>query len=181
MNQPVAMTGRLQATACPLLAAVLPVRYAIGPVDPRNPNSLDAAALGLPALEGLFPELGPDHPQLHDRPMGYVLRMLRDGWLYLWVEALQECSEYRVNGSLLTRSERAGGLKDGTSRAYLMLAAGSPVRLCWSPCQWSAEIFGMIEQQAALRQRVMREVVPGAAPFSGPVQSLHPQSGDRLP
>lgn len=181
MNQPVAMPGRLQAAACPLLAAVLPVRYAIGPIAPQNPASLDAAKLGLPALKGLFPELGPDHPQLHDHPMGYVPRMLRDGWLYLWDEALNELSEYEVSGSLLTSSGRGGGLKDGTSRAYLILAAGSPVRLCWSPCQWSAEIFGMVEQQPALRQRLMREIVPGVAPFSGPVQSLHPQSGDMRP
>src|SRR5690606_5196642 len=137
MNQPVAMPGRLQAAACPLLAAVLPVRYAIGPIAPQNPASLDAAKLGLPALKVLFPELGPDHPQLHDHPMGYVPRMLRDGWLYLWDAALNELSEYEVSGSLLTSSGRGGGLKDGTSRAYVILAAGSPVRLCWSPCQWS--------------------------------------------
>ena len=47
MNQPAAISGRLHAAACPLLAAVLPVRYAIGPVDPRHPTSLDAATLGL--------------------------------------------------------------------------------------------------------------------------------------
>ena len=42
--------GQLKPAACPLLAAVLPVRYAIGPLDPRHPSSLEAEALGLPAL-----------------------------------------------------------------------------------------------------------------------------------
>jgi hypothetical protein len=62
MNQPATRPDRLQPAACPLLAAVLPLRYAIGPIDPRTPSGLDASALGLPEIRGLFPDLGPDHP-----------------------------------------------------------------------------------------------------------------------
>ena len=181
MNQSVSTPVNLQPTSCPLLTAVLPVRYAIGPVYPRHPANLDATSLGLPVLDGQFPDLGPDHPQLVNRPLGYVPRMLRDGWLYVWDETLGELSEYQVRDSLLILSGRGDGLKDKTSRPYLMLAAGAPVRLTWSPVQWSADTFGMVEQQSELRQRLMREIMPGVGPFSGQVQSLHSQIGDIRP
>lgn len=181
MNQPATRPDRLQPAACPLLAAVLPVRYAIGPIDPRNPSSLDAASLGLPAIEGLFPDLGPDHPQLHERPLGYVPRMLRDGWLYVWDDGLQELNEYRVEASVLTPTARGGQARDKTARPYLMLAAGVPVALSWSPVEWSAEIYTEVKQQAARRERLMRKITPGASPFSGTVKPLHAQIGDVKP
>ncbi|GAA6131488.1 toxin VasX [Halopseudomonas sabulinigri] len=181
MNKPVAAPDRLQPAACPLLAAVLPVRYAIGPVDLRHPSSLDSATLGLPELNGNFPELGPDHPQLQDAPLSYVPRMLRDGYLYLWDETLQELSEYRVEGALLTLTDRGSGLIGQATGAYLMLAAGAPVRISWSPCAWSDDCFVRIEQEPALRQRMMRELTPGAAPSSGQIQALHPEIGDVKP
>lgn len=181
MNQPVARPDRLQPAACPLLAAVLPVRYAIGPIDPRNPSSLDAATLGLPGVQGTFPDLGPDHPQLQERPLGYVPRMLRDGWLYVWEDGLQELSEYRVEASMLTPTARGGRARDGSSMAYLMLEAGALVSLAWSPIEWSAEIFIEVERTAGTRKRLMRDLIPGAAPFSGTVGTLHPQIGDVKP
>ncbi|EJO94410.1 hypothetical protein A471_08258 [Ectopseudomonas mendocina DLHK] len=181
MNQPIAQPERLQPTACPLLAAVLPVRYAIGPIDPRNQSSLDAASLGLPAIEGLFPDLGPDHPQLHERPLGYVPRMLRDGWLYVWDDGLQELNEYRVEASVLKPTARGGQARDKTARPYLMLAAGVPVALSWSPVEWSAEIYTEVKQQAARRERLMRKITPGASPFSGTIKPLHAQIGDVKP
>jgi len=181
MNKPVAVPDRLQPAACPLLAAVLPLRYAIGPVDPRHPSSLDAATLGLPELNGNFPDLGPDHPQQQNLPLGYVPRMLRDGYLYLWDESLQELSEYQVENSLLTLSNRGGGLQGQAASAYLLLEAGGVVWLSWSPCRWSDDIFARIEQEPGLRQRLMRELIPGAAPFSGQVQALHPEIGDVRP
>lgn len=178
MNQPATRPDRLQPAACPLLAAVLPVRYAIGPIDPRNPSSLDAAALGLPEIQGLFPDLGPDHPQLQERPLGYVPRMLRDGWLYVWEDGLQELSEYRVEASMLTPTARGGRSRDNSAMAYLMLEAGAPAALAWSPVEWSADTFAGAEQRAETRQRLMRPLVPGAAPFSGMVETLHSQIGD---
>src|SRR5690606_17850838 len=126
MNQPIAQPERLKPTACALLAAILPVRYAIGPIDPRNPSSLDAASLGVPHIEGLFPDLGPDHPQLHARPFGYVPRMLRDGWLYVWDDSLQELNEYRVESSMLTPTARGGQSRDKTARPYLLQEVGAP-------------------------------------------------------
>lgn len=181
MNQPVATPIDLRPAACPLLAAVLPVRYAIGPIDPRHGSSLDAAALGLPEFDETFPGLGPDNPYYQGRPLGYVPRMLRDGWLYLWDEALQELNEYRVQASMLTLSGRGGGLQDQALRPYLLLEAGAPVRLAWSPCLWSESIFAMVEQQPDLRQRLMREIIPGVSPFSGQVKTLHSQIGDIRP
>lgn len=179
MNQSVAAPHRLQPAACPLLAAVLPVRYAIGPLDPRHPSSLSAAALGLPELGGGgFPDLGPDHPQNQGMPLGYVPRMLRDGWLYLWDESLSELSEYVVRSAMLTPTGRGSSVPDQASRPYLMLEAGAVVRLVWSPVKWCDAHFERAEQQPELRSRLMREIVPGAGPFSGQVQSLHPEIGD---
>lgn len=181
MNQTVAQPDRLQPTACTLLAAVLPVRYAIGPIDPRHPSSLDAASLGVPNIEGLFPDLGPDHPQLHERPFGYVPRMLRDGWLYVWDDSLQELNEYRVESSMLTPTARGGQSRDKTARPYLLQEAGAPISLVWSPVEWSADTYAEVERQAGMRERMMRKVIPGVSPFSGTIKSLHPQIGDVRP
>ncbi len=181
MNQSVSAPARLQPAACPLLAAVLPIRYAIGPIDPRNPSSLDAAALDLPALDGAFPDLGPDHPQHQDLPLGYVPRMLRDGWLYLWEESVQELSEYKVADSILTLTGRGGGLQQQPPLAYLLLEAGAPIRLTWSPVCWSNEFFAQVEGHAESRQSLMRELTPGSAPHSGQIQTLHSEIADIRP
>ncbi|KFX68547.1 hypothetical protein TMS3_0118025 [Pseudomonas taeanensis MS-3] len=181
MNQPVNAPTNLKPAACPLLTAVLPVRYAIGPIDPRNPSSLDAAALRLPAVSGAFPDLGPTHPQLQDQPLGYVPRMLRDGWLYLWEQSLQTLSEYQVNASLLTPTDRGGAPVSRQALAYLMLEAGASVGLAWSPVRWSDAQFSAAEQQPDVRQRVLRELTPGTGSDSGQLQTLHPQIADIKP
>ncbi|WP_339458217.1 toxin VasX [Pseudomonas sp. EA_105y_Pfl2_R69] len=181
MNQPVNAPTNLKPAACPLLTAVLPVRYAIGPIDPRNPSSLDAATLGLPAITGAFPDLGANHPQLQDQPLGYVPRMLRDGWLYLWEPSLKTLSEYQVKDSLLTPTGRGGAALRHEALAYLMLEAGAPVGLAWSPICWENEQFGAAEQQPNVRQRVFRELIPGAGNDSGQLQALHPQIADVKP
>ncbi len=181
MNHPVNAPANLQPAACPLLTAVLPVRYAIGPIDPRHPSSLDAATLGLPAVSGAFPDLGSAHPQLQDQPLGYVPRMLRDGWLYLWEPSLQTLSEYQVKDSLLTPTGRGGAALRHEALAYLMLEAGAPVGLAWSPICWENEQFSAAEQQPNVRQRVFRELTPGTGSDSGPLQALHPQIADVKP
>ncbi|MDV3444042.1 hypothetical protein R0G64_32540, partial [Pseudomonas otitidis] len=47
--------------------------------------------------------------------------------------------------------------------------------------RWSADVFAELESQPAKRQRMMRSLTPGVAPFSGsvqlPLQGLHPQRG----
>ncbi|WP_165666461.1 toxin VasX [Metapseudomonas otitidis] len=178
MNAPATQSRRLQPATCPLLAAVLPLRYAIGPIETRNPTTLDAATLGLPALNGNFPEMGPEHAALKDRPLGYVPRALRDGWLYVWEDSLQALSEYRVDAAMLKPTARSAPAPDTTTRAYLMLEAGAPVLMAWSPIRWSADVFAELESQPAKRQRMMRSLTPGVAPFSGSVQAMHGQIGD---
>ncbi|WP_165681940.1 toxin VasX [Metapseudomonas otitidis] len=178
MNSPAPQPRRLQPATCPLLAAVLPLRYAIGPIETRNPSTLDAATLGLPALNGNFPEMGPEHAALKDRPLGYVPRALRDGWLYVWEDSLQALSEYRVDAAMLKPTARSAPAPDTTTRAYLMLEAGAPVLMAWSPIRWSADVFAELESQPAKRQRMMRSLTPGVAPFSGSVQAVHGQIGD---
>ncbi|MCP1618172.1 hypothetical protein FBY21_2790 [Pseudomonas sp. SLBN-26] len=178
MNAPATQSRRLQPATCPLLAAVLPLRYAIGPIETRNPSTLDAATLGLPALNGNFPEMGPEHASLKDRPLGYVPRALRDGWLYVWEDSLKALSEYRVDAAMLKPTARGAPAPDTTTRAYLMLEAGAPVLMAWSPIRWSADVFAELESQPAKRQRMMRSLTPGVAPFSGSVQAVHGQIGD---
>lgn len=178
MNAPATQPRRLQPATCPLLAAVLPLRYAIGPIETRNPSTLDAAILGLPALNGSFPEMGPEHASLKDRPLGYVPRALRDGWLYVWEDSLKALSEYRVDAAMLKPTARGAPAPDTTTRAYLMLEAGAPVLMAWSPIRWSADVFAELESQPAKRQRMMRSLTPGVAPFSGSVQAVHGQIGD---
>lgn len=178
MNAPATQPRRLQPATCPLLAAVLPLRYAIGPIETRNPSTLDAATLGLPALNGNFPEMGPEHASLKDRPLGYVPRALRDGWLYVWEDSLKALSEYRVDAAMLKPTARGAPAPDTTTRAYLMLEAGAPVLMAWSPIRWSADVFAELESQPAKRQRMMRSLTPGVAPFSGSVQAVHGQIGD---
>lgn len=178
MNAPATQPRRLQPATCPLLAAVLPLRYAIGPIEVRNPSTLDAATLGLPALNGNFPEMGPEHASLKDRPLGYVPRALRDGWLYVWEDSLKALSEYRVDAAMLKPTARGAPAPDTTTRAYLMLEAGAPVLMAWSPIRWSANVFAELESQPAKRQRMMRSLTPGVAPFSGSVQAVHGQIGD---
>lgn len=178
MNAPATQSRRLQPATCPLLAAVLPLRYAIGPIETRNPSTLDAATLGLPALNGNFPEMSPEHASLKDRPLGYVPRALRDGWLYVWEDSLKALSEYRVDAAMLKPTARGAPAPDTTTRAYLMLEAGAPVLMAWSPIRWSADVFAELESQPAKRQRMMRSLTPGVAPFSGSVQAMHGQIGD---
>lgn len=48
----------LTAATCPLLAAVIPLRYAIGPT-----LGVDISAYNLPPLQGSFPIWGRSSPQ----------------------------------------------------------------------------------------------------------------------
>ena len=182
MNQAVTAPANFTPASCPLLAAVLPLRYAVGSIDPQNPSSsIDAQGLGLPAITGNFPELGPDHPVLGERAIGYVPRVLRDGWLYVWQSDLKQLSEYQVEGSNLQQTPRGGPVLDKRGAAYLMLPAGTPVMMVWSPVHWSDSQFSAAQVRADVRQRIMREIIPGAAPLSGQVTVAHRQIGDLAP
>lgn len=182
MNQAVTAPANFTPASCPLLAAVLPLRYAIGPIDPQHPpTTIDAQGLGLPTIAGNFPELGSEHPLQGDRALGYVPRVLRDGWLYVWQSDLKQLSEHQVEGTNLQQTPRGGPVLDKGGAAYLMLPAGTPVMMVWSPVRWSDNQFTATKNKADVRQRIMREIIPGAAPLSGQVTAVHRQIGDLAP
>ncbi|WP_313027675.1 toxin VasX [Pseudomonas lopnurensis] len=168
-------SSRLTPAACPLLSAVLPLRYALGPT-----LAVDTSAHELPPLRGEFPAIGDYFEPLRGRPLNYTARLLRDGWLYVWQSGLQRLVEYRVVQAVLTQTPRGGKVIDGRSLAYLLLPAGEPAMLAWSPSQWSDAQFAAARTGTAIRQRVMRAITPGGAPFSGPAHSIHERIGDYM-
>ena len=182
MNQAAHAPQHFKPASCPLLAAVLPVRYAIGPVT-SEPQlaSIDASALGLQAVSGQFPELGPDHPPLAQWPLGYVPRLLRDGWLYVWQDSTHLLSEYRVDSTLLSQTPRGVPVLEKQAQVYLLLPAGAPAQLAWSPVRWSDSQFTAVKTQGNVRQRVMRNLTPGMAPESGLLSSTRKFLGDSTP
>jgi hypothetical protein len=107
--------------------------------------------------------------------------MLRDGWLYVWQEALGQLSEYQVKRALLTPTSRVEPALDSEARAYLILPAGEPVQLVWSPQRWSDPQCAFAKEIPSVRQRIMRDIVPGAGPLSGPVASALSELGDYTP
>ncbi|MDX1723965.1 MAG: toxin VasX [Pseudomonas sp.] len=168
-------TGTLSPAACPLLAAVMPLRYAIGPT-----LAVDTSAYDLPALTGSFPDLGKDAPLIGERSLNYTARLLRDGWLYVWQPGQNRLLEYRVTQANLAQTPRAGRVIDTRSLPYLLLPAGEPAMLAWSPSQWSEAQFSAAKAKTDVRQRVMREITPGAAPFSGKASGIHERIGDYM-
>ena len=182
MNQMTTAPASFTPASCPLLAAVLPVRYAIGPIkSTASTPAVSAASLQLPEATGPFPELGSDYPQLNECALGYVPRMLRDGWLYVWQEALGQLSEYQVKRALLKPTSRVEPALDSEARAYLILPAGEPVQLVWSPQRWSDPQCAFAKEMPSVRQRIMRDIVPGAGPLSGAVASALSELGDYTP
>lgn len=158
---------------CPLLAAVLPLRYALGPTA-----AVDISAYGLPPLNGQFPDLGPRHPDVTEQDLNYTSRLLRDGWLYVWESTPPKLVEYQVESAQLTQTSRAGRVIDTRTQPHLLLRAGDSAGLVWSPVRWSEQQYQAAKKDPAVRQRIMRSFVPGAAPFSGQVDSINKQIGE---
>lgn len=169
--------SKITPAACPLLSAVLPLRYALGPT-----LAVDTSSLALPPLQGTFPHLGDaaQSQELAGRPLNYTARLLRDGWLYVWQPGLKQLIEYSVGKAVLSQTPRGGKVIDGRSLPYLLLPAGQPAMLTWSPSQWSDKQFAAAKTTAAVRLRVMREINPGAAPLSGPAQKIHERIGEYM-
>jgi len=165
----------LTVAGCPLLSAVLPLRYALGPT-----LTVDTSAYGLPAVQGDFPAIGDYFEPLQGRPLNYTARLLRDGWLYVWQSGLKQLVEYRVNAAAFTQTARGGKVIDARSLPYLLLPAGTPAMLAWSPRQWSDSQFNSAKGKEDVRQRVMRTITPGAAPFSGQARTIHERIGDYM-
>ncbi|MBP2262207.1 toxin VasX [Pseudomonas sp. BP8] len=158
---------------CPLFAAVLPLRYALGPTA-----AIDVSAFGLPAVNGQFPELGPRHPDMAGRDLDYTSRLLRDGWLYVWESTPAKLVEYQVESAQLTQTPRAGRVIDTRTQPHLLLRAGEPAGLVWSPVRWSEPQYQAAKHDAAVRQRIMRSFVPGVAPFSGQIDTIKKHIGE---
>lgn len=158
------------AAQCPLLTAVLPLRYAIG-----HNAGIDAALFGLPSIGGVFPPIGPEHGIPAYAQLQYSRRLLRDGWLYLWLSEQDRLVEYRVRDFILSETARGGRVVDGRQLPYLILPAGVSAMLAWSPVQWSEPQFRGGRTSASVRQRVMRRFTPGALPESSPIGASAPQ------
>jgi hypothetical protein len=165
--------NKIRVGTCPLFAAVLPLRYALGPTV-----AVDTEAYDLPALSGSFPELGPRHPDLTGHALSYTSRLLRDGWLYVLESSPPKLVEYQVEKAQLTQTPRAGRVIDTRIKPHLVLRAGDPVGLVWSPVRWSEVQYQAARKDPAVRQRIMRSFVPGVAPFSGKVDTIAKRIGE---
>lgn len=173
MTQAAPAKSDFKPAECPLLTAVLPLRYAIGPTP-----SLDVSTLNLPPLNGDFPELGDKTPVTRSKPLNYIARFLRTGYLYVWQTSPAKLIEFTVETAMLQETARGGKVIDSSKKPYLMLPAGTPAMLAWSPTQWSDKQFSAAKTQATTRTRVMRAFTPGAAPASGKAARIHDAIGD---
>ncbi|QYX45627.1 hypothetical protein K3F43_12990 [Pseudomonas tussilaginis] len=169
------MSQSIQAPygTCPLFAAVLPLRYALGPTA-----AVDVSAYELPPLNGQFPELGPRHPDLSEQDLNYTSRLLRDGWLYVWESTPPKLVEYQVESAQLTQTSRAGRVVDTRTQPHLLLRAGASAGLVWSPVRWSEPQYQAAKHDPAVRQRIMRTFVPGVAPLSGQIGAIKTHIGE---
>lgn len=158
---------------CPLLVAVLPLRYAIAPY-----TGIDGARYKLPTVEGYFPWLGTEHAGLEEHPMGYALRPLRNGWLYCWIELEQRLVEFEVKSGRFQETSRGGAVVDTSSQRYLSLPAGSVIGLRWSPVKVSDARFSELKQSETVRSRFMRMEVAGKGEASGPVTDAEQKLAD---
>lgn len=154
----------MSATQCPLLAAIMPVRYAIGHEGLETPF---LEGLGLPELEG---SLVTAEDSVEDTPLRYVARPLRDGWCYLWLEGQQRMIEYQVARGALTETSRAGDPIMPGGGPYVFLPCGETAAMAWSPVCWSDEDYSTLQADSEQRQLVMRTLTPTQPPHSGPLE-----------
>ncbi|AWM93019.1 hypothetical protein DJ564_20585 [Pseudomonas sp. 31-12] len=173
MTQPAPAKPEFKPAGCPLLTAVIPLRYAIGPTP-----SLDVSAMNLPPLNGNFPELGDKNAVTRGKPLNYVARFLRNGFLYVWQTSPAKLVEFTVENTTLQETVRGGKVIDKSKKPYLMLPAGTPAMLAWSPTQWTDQQFAAAKSKASTRTRVMRAFTPGAAPASGKAEGIYDFIGD---
>ncbi|EOB3550239.1 PAAR domain-containing protein [Vibrio vulnificus] len=110
----------------PKIFSIVPIRYAID-IERQTPESV----LGRGPLSISTP---------------YVLRQLRDGWLYIYDDLTQEITEYKVEGASLT----------GGANIYL---EGTTLHIAFSLIQWTKRIVDTLKQDSSLRHRWMRRVV----------------------
>lgn len=152
----------MSAAECPLLAAVVPVRYAIGTEDEPSPFLDD---FGLPELEG---RLVPADGSGPGAPLRYVARPLRDGWCYLWLDSQARLIEYKVQGGQLEETPRAGDVVMPGAKPFLHAPAGRAAAIAWSPVRWSDAHYNDVRGNAELREALMRPFTPAQPPNSDP-------------
>ncbi|NWD68298.1 hypothetical protein HX870_11900 [Pseudomonas gingeri] len=160
---------------CPLLAAVFPLRYAIGTSLP-----LDLSGHNVAPLSRHFPALGKGSENTSGKPMHYTARLLRDGWLYVWQTTINMMIEFEVSGALLKETSRGGSVIDPRHKPFFMLRAGAPAMMVWSPIRWSDAQFDTARTDPARRESIMRTFTPGVTPMSGLVQKIHESIGDYM-
>ncbi|APX93783.1 hypothetical protein BWR19_13010 [Halomonas sp. 1513] len=154
----------MSAAQCPLLAAIIPARYAIGHEELESP-CLDG--IELPELMGTIIDAGDNSLNISLR---YVARPLRDGWCYVWLESQQRLIEYQVADGALEETSRAGDPIMPGGGPYLFLPCGQVAAIAWSPVPWSDEHYAAIEADSEQRQALMREFTPAQVPSSGPLE-----------
>lgn len=160
------MTAQTQAqpqstngcASCPLMVAVLPLRYAIGPTDYTGDL---LKGLDFPDLPDTFPAAGPQYHHIEGKPLNYLPRLLRDGWFYVWVDAEQRLVEYTVSNGQLSETTRGGPVVDTRTLAYFSVPAGDSIGTAWSPVKWPDDHFETLADNADERDRHLRTLTPG--------------------
>lgn len=139
---------------CPLLAAIIPVRYAIGCEEFASDF---LAGLPLPELNGrcISESVARD-----EQALAYVARPLRDGWCYVWLGAQQRLVEYQVARGALDETPRGGTVIMPGGGPYLFLPAGEMAMLAWSPVRWSDAHYTALQGNASQRDALMRPITP---------------------
>ncbi|SDL18369.1 hypothetical protein SAMN05661010_00985 [Modicisalibacter muralis] len=149
---------------CPLLAAIIPVRYAIGCEEAASEF---LAGLPLPELSGRCIS---ESAAQDEQALAYVARPLRDGWCYVWLGAQQRLVEYQVSQGALEETSRGGPVVMPGGGPYLFLPAGETAMLAWSPVRWSDAHYAELQGNASQRDALMRPITPGQGPASGPLE-----------
>ncbi|PML11637.1 T6SS effector BTH_I2691 family protein [Vibrio lentus] len=118
-------------------AHFIPVRYAIDQLD-----SEDASPFGLPTKwQGKGPA------KLNT--IGYTLRQVRDGWLYIYDSVRKALDEYEVKGTQFTLHKLGAaespesetrGVPESPS-TFLTYTDGSLLSLCFSEHRWTWKMF----------------------------------------
>ena len=156
------MTSQAESycATCPLMVSVLPLRYAIGPAEYTGDL---LSGLDFPELPEAFPATGTRYHHLEGKSLNYVPRLLRDGWLYVWVEVEQRLVEYKVSDGLLNETTRGGVVIDTRTLAYFFVPAGDPIAVAWSPVQWPDAHYDKLASSADDRAQHLRELTPGSS------------------
>ncbi|MEZ8348258.1 T6SS effector BTH_I2691 family protein [Vibrio splendidus] len=118
-------------------AHIIPVRYAIDQLD-----SEDASPFGLPTKwQGKGPA------KLNT--IGYTLRQVRDGWLYVYDSVRKVLDEYELKGTQFTLHKLGAaespesetrGVPESPS-TFLTYTEGSLLSLCFSEHRWTWKMF----------------------------------------